>query len=395
VSAPLEALARTVGPETAAAARGDPLLERYESGLAGLLAVDQVIAFGFARHSLIALLQGLGLRRGDHVLLSPLTCKVVPLALQSLGLIPAYADLMPDAINLEASGVASRLTPEVRAIVFQRTYGSAVGASQVAALAAKVGVPLVEDCAHSLPTRGPVTGATAAIFSNNLLKPLPVGSGGLAATGDGALARRVRQLRDALPRPGWVGDTSLGLARWAQRHVLGPRTYWPLLALRRRLDRGDESLALEIRREIERTATQPSRYQLRIGVAALSSVRANADHRRAACEAYREALTERPGLSMPAPVTDEPLLYFPVLVPHKSALLAEARRRHLEIVAWPGSTPIYPIERADALNRYGYAPGSCPGAERVARSLVGLPTDPRISPPHRARIIDLVAGWRR
>jgi dTDP-4-amino-4,6-dideoxygalactose transaminase len=95
-------------------------------------------------------------------------------------------------------------------------------------------------------------------------------------------------------------------------------------------------------------------------------------------------------IDIPAIDPSLPLYYFPVLVRNKSALVQAARRRGIEIIAWPRSPPIYPIEDAARLPQYGYEPGSCPVADATAGRLVGLPTHRRISARHLARIVELL-----
>jgi dTDP-4-amino-4,6-dideoxygalactose transaminase len=45
---------------------------------------------------------------GDEVVLSPLTCKVVPLALLALGIRPVYADIAPRSLNLDPERAEGR-----------------------------------------------------------------------------------------------------------------------------------------------------------------------------------------------------------------------------------------------------------------------------------------------
>jgi perosamine synthetase len=78
------------------------------------------------------------------------------------------------------------------------------------------------------------------------------------------------------------------------------------------------------------------------------------------------------------------------LVKRKDELLREARRRRLEIIAWPLKTPIYPVEDESDLPIYGYDPGSCPVAEMIASRLIGLPTDVLIGERHRWAIVELL-----
>ena len=85
-----------------------------------------------------------------------------------------------------------------------------------------------------------------------------------------------------------------------------------------------------------------------------------------------------------------PLYYYPILATHKPALLEAARRRRLELIAWPLSTPIYPIERVAELEQSEYTPGSCPHAELTANSLCGLPVALTSSRASAERLIALL-----
>lgn len=371
-------------------------MSRYEHAFAELVGTRHAVAFCYARTALQAVLRALGLRPGDEVLLAPLTCKVVPLAILSLGLRPAYADVSEDTLNLDPVGASRAAGAHTRAVVFQHTYGSPGGSDAVAEVAARLGVPLIEDCAQCLPHRiaGRLPGGLgiAAVFSNNLGKPLPAGSGGVAVTGDSQLAGRLRELRDDLPTS-WAGaDLRLRAERWLHTRILRPETYWALYGLYRTVSPAYRvrPLAAELAGEVTGAARRPSRYQLRLGEAALVGVRTNAEHRRAACEDYLRGLRDAPEVRLPAAAAAEPLYYFPVLVERKRQLLREARRRRLELVPWPVSTPIYPVEDAAALSAYGYARESCPVAEAVAGKLVGLPTRGGVTADHRRRIMDLV-----
>jgi hypothetical protein len=95
-------------------------------------------------------------------------------------------------------------------------------------------------------------------------------------------------------------------------------------------------------------------------------------------------------LEMPCAGSTEPLYFFPVLVKRKEELLRKARRKRLELIAWPLKEPIYPVETESQLSTYGYEPGSCPVAETVSRHLIGLPTDVRTGARHRQAVIELL-----
>jgi perosamine synthetase len=303
---------------------------------------------------------------------------------------PVYADISAETLNLDPRRVESAIGPATRAILFQHTYGHPAGVEVVAGIAARRNLLLVEDCAQCLPYAAggdhleiekrpgrPAGGwGQAAIFSNNLLKPLPAGSGGVAVTDDHRLAAAVRERRDRLPRRGRLAEARLWAERQLHRHLLGPKLYWPLFEISRSFDAGYRTrpLAEEIAGEIDDRACQISDSQARTGLSWLARLPAIAARRRSNCAGYADALRGIKGLKTPCAGAAEPLYYFPALVDGKRELLRRARRRLLEIIPWPLETPIYPIEREADLPAYGYSPGSCPVAEETARRLIGLPT---------------------
>jgi perosamine synthetase len=355
----------------------------YEEAFAGLVGASHAIGFGYARHALIGVLEAAhscGFGAGDEVILSPLTCKVVPLALLSMKLKPVYADISAETLNLDPRRVESAVSPATRAILFQHTYGHLAGIEAVAGIAARKNLLLVEDCAQCLPYASdgyyPGKWGQAAIFSNNLLKPLPAGSGGAAVTNDHRLAAAVRERRERLPRRGRLAESRLWAERQFHRRLLRPALYWPLFDVSRAFDSSYRTrpLAAEIASEISDRAFQISASQRRAGLSWFARLPAIAARRRSNCAGYADALRNIKGLKTPFSWASEPLYYFPALVEEKPELLRLARRRLLEIVPWPLRTPIYPIEREADLPAYGYSPGSCPVAEETARRLIGLPT---------------------
>jgi dTDP-4-amino-4,6-dideoxygalactose transaminase len=371
-------------------------LAAYEAIFARLVRTNHAIAFAYARHGLISILSAAGLGEGDEVVLSPLTCKVVPLALLSLHLKPVYADISPGRLNLDPRRLESVIGPATRAVLFQHTYGSSVGVEAVADVAELNKIVVIEDCAQCLPyaegDRSPGSWGRAAIFSNNLLKPLPAGSGGIAITKDSELARQIREARSHLSPRGTLEEILLQTEVWLHRFVLRPALYWPLFRLNAKFDQSYKTrpVDVEIAHEITKKAHRVSGFQTREGTRWLDRVAAIAEHRRLCCVEYRNALTGTKDLDLPAAGTSQPLYYFPVFVRNKERLLEEARKRHIEIIAWPKKTPIYPVECERDLLRYGYEPGNCPVAERAAATLVGLPTHEKITNEHRKRIIDLL-----
>jgi dTDP-4-amino-4,6-dideoxygalactose transaminase len=377
------------------------LVATYEQLFTNLAVPKRAIVFTYARTALRSILLAMGMGRGDEIVLSPLTCKVVPLALLSLGLKPVYVDISANTLNLDPQRVASAIGPATRAVLFQHTYGSSAGVEAIAKVAAHQKLPMVEDCAQCLPyatdDRFPGSWGQAAIFSNNLLKPLPAGSGGVAVTNDGELAQKIQEIRDGLPERGKYSDIMLRLEIWIHKYMLRPALYWAFFSLYRKFSPSYRArpVDVEIMDEVTSKAYHVSPYQMREGARWLRKLASNAAHRRLCCAEYTQALRNFKGLNLPAAGMSQPLYYFPVLVGNKEELLKKARRRRIELIAWPTRTLIYPIENKQDLPAYGYEPGTCPVAEEVATQLIGLPTHCKITTQDRNRIVDLLTSQTR
>jgi dTDP-4-amino-4,6-dideoxygalactose transaminase len=362
----------------------------YERQFAERTASPFAVAFTYARTALAAILEAAGLVPDDEVVLSPLTCKVVPLAILGAGLRPRYADIRPGSLNLSVAALAGATGERTRAVLFQRTYGNASGVAETAGFAREHGLLFVEDSAQCMPTPAAWCG-DAAIFSNNPGKPLSAGSGGVAVIRDGGLAERVTAARAALPVAPRRAALQSRAEAWIRNRLLGPALYWPAFRLNRRLAATyrPRPLAIELADEFKGVAARINGTHARAGLAALAQADAIARHRIACCDHYGRALDDVRALELPVR-SGEPLYWFPVLVPRKDELLRKAQRRRVEIVPWPVRMPIYPLTDPAALANYGYQTGSCPVAEDVARRLVGLPTHPLVRERHRNAVIALL-----
>jgi dTDP-4-amino-4,6-dideoxygalactose transaminase len=365
-------------------------VELWERRFADDTGSPAAVSFTFARTALAAVLRSAGLEPGDGVVLSPLTCKVVPLAILSAGLEPVYADIDPDTLNLDPAAIRNANGNRLRAVLFQRTYGGSGGVREALDAARSRGLLMVEDCAQCMPVPGNWIG-DAAIFSNNPGKPLPAGSGGIVVMRDGALAAKVKEKRDRLPRTGTLGAVRSHIEALVRNRLLRPSWYWMAFDLNRMIDASyrPRTREVEIADEFDAVAGRINDSQARAGIGMLGRAGHIAAHRVACCEDYARLLGDA-GKSPPGVDVTKPLYYYPVMAERKTELLERAKRDRAEIVAWPMSTPIYPVEDAAALGTYGYTAGSCPRAERTAQRLVGLPTHPLVEGADRENIAGVV-----
>ncbi len=156
------------------------------------------VANGTAALHLLCSASGLG--RGDEVIVPSLTFVATANAVAYTGARPVFADIAGlDAPWLSAEACAAAITPQTKAIMAMSYGGHPGQIEELAELAQRHDLLLLEDAAHGAGGRlrgrhlgrfG--LGGAFSMFSN---KNLAVGEGGLLITDDHSLAERMRLLR--------------------------------------------------------------------------------------------------------------------------------------------------------------------------------------------------------
>jgi dTDP-4-amino-4,6-dideoxygalactose transaminase len=153
------------------------------------------------------------------------------------GLTPVFADVDPVTFNTTAAAIGRAMTSRTVAVVPTHLWGLPCDIDDIASVAARQGVIVIEDCAHALGAlyrERPVgTFGDAAIFSFQTFKPLNAYGGGMAVVRDTALAARVARLAECDPAPSlkrvrqrlWQGR----VMRLATRPDVFKWTLFPLL----------------------------------------------------------------------------------------------------------------------------------------------------------------------
>ena len=131
---------------------------------------------------------------GDEIITAPITDmgSVVPILLQNC--IPIFADV-DDTYNMDPADVEAKVTPRTRAIIAVHLFGNACRIDEIAAIARKHKLMLIEDCsqAHATKYKGRWLGewGDAACYSLQQSKHMTTGDGGMAITNDDELHRRM------------------------------------------------------------------------------------------------------------------------------------------------------------------------------------------------------------
>lgn len=141
-----------------------------------------------AVHIAVAALQ---LRPGTEVITAPITDMGTLTGILYQGLIPVFADVDPETLNLDPSSVERAISPRTGAIVAVHHSGLAADLNALLHVSQGHGIPLIEDCAqaYGCEYQGALTGRSGALntFSLNHFKHISTGSGGMVLTDDSGL----------------------------------------------------------------------------------------------------------------------------------------------------------------------------------------------------------------
>ncbi|MGH9317403.1 MAG: DegT/DnrJ/EryC1/StrS family aminotransferase [Thermoanaerobaculia bacterium] len=214
-----------------------PRVKRFEQEFAAAVGAPHAVAVNSCTAALHLAVEALGLKAGQAVLVPTMTFAATVEIVLYIGGIPLLVDCDPVTGNMDLEDAArklevlraGKLPPQIPGgapvvgMIPVHVGGMMMGVSAVRAFAEKNGLWVVEDAAHAFPAAWrPRAGAawqrcgegTAAItcFSFYANKTITTGEGGMAVTGDAALAERMRLMSlHGLSQDAWgryAGGTS-------------------------------------------------------------------------------------------------------------------------------------------------------------------------------------------
>ena len=330
-----------LGPEVAA----------FEREFAAYCGVAHAIGVNSGTSALHLALLAAGVGAGDEVVTVPFTFVATAAAVLYAGARPVFVDVDPDTLTMDPELVEAAITPRTKAILPVHLYGQAADMAPILAIAARYGIPVIEDAAqaHGAEYGGRRVGSlgTMGCFSFYPGKNLgAAGEGGAITTDDDQLAHTIRLLRD------WG-------AKEKYRHVMRGFNY-----------RLEELQAAVLR-------------------AKLIELDNWTEARRTHARAYREALG-RVGVSVVAERSGGRHVYhvFAIRTPHRCAMIESLTGGGIGTgIHYP-----IPVHLQEAYRDLGHGIGSFPVAEAAAHEVLSLPIYPELTEAQRGLVVDAVAA---
>lgn len=181
-----------------------PKTLEFEERFAAYCGARYCIGVGNGTDALELALRGMGVQKGDGVLLAANAAMYGTTAALAVGAEPLYVDVDPEFGLLTNAAIEEALGSGLvapRAIIVTHLYGQLADIEAIIAIGARFGIPVLEDCAQAHGARasnGRRAGSfgAASAFSFYPTKNLgAIGDGGAVCTNDSGIAERIRQLR--------------------------------------------------------------------------------------------------------------------------------------------------------------------------------------------------------
>lgn len=176
-----------------------PEVAELEEKLAMYTGAKYCISCANGTDALQIALMALGVGPGDEVITPGFTYIATAEAAAILGAKPVYVDIDPRTYNLDPALLEAAITPRTKAIIPVSLYGQCADYDAINTIAAKHGIPVIEDAAQSFGAtyKGRKSCSLTTIATTSFFPSKPLGGygdGGAIFTNDDELAKIMRQI---------------------------------------------------------------------------------------------------------------------------------------------------------------------------------------------------------
>jgi UDP-2-acetamido-2-deoxy-ribo-hexuluronate aminotransferase len=177
-----------------------PEIFELEERLAEFVDVKHCIGVSSGTDALLVTMMALGIKAGDEVITTPFTFIATGEMIALLGAKPVFVDIDPRTYNIDPNKIESAITLKTKAIMPVSLYGQCADMDAINTIAAKYGLPVIEDGAQSLGAtyKGKQSCALSTIGCTSFFPSKPLGGygdSGACFTDDDNLAKIMREIR--------------------------------------------------------------------------------------------------------------------------------------------------------------------------------------------------------
>lgn len=175
-----------------------PKVKEFEDRVASYLGVKHAIAVTNCTCALHLSLLGLGMGKGDEVLVADYTFPATAHAVLYCGAEPVFVDVDPRTYNINTEEIEAKITDRTKAIIPVHTFGQPAEMDRIMEIAEEHDLLVVEDaaCALGAKHKDEFAGTIGDLgcFSFHARKGITTGEGGMVTTNDLGYAEKVRHL---------------------------------------------------------------------------------------------------------------------------------------------------------------------------------------------------------
>lgn len=176
-----------------------PEVAELEEKLAAYVGAKYCITVANGTDALQIAQMAFGIGPGDEVITPGFTYIATAETVALLGAKPVYVDIDPRTYNLDASKLEAAITPRTKAIIPVSLYGQCADFDAINGIAAKYGIPVIEDAAQSFGAsyKGRKSCNLSIVACTSFFPSKPLGcygDGGAIFTNDDELAKIIRQI---------------------------------------------------------------------------------------------------------------------------------------------------------------------------------------------------------
>lgn len=316
--------------------------EEFEAALASYLGAQQVVVNSSGTAALHVALMAAGIGPEDEVITTPLSYVATSNAILYVGAKPVFVDVEPSTGLMDVSKVEAAITQKTKAILPVHLYGQMIDMRALKQITDRHQLVIIEDACHAIESERdhvrPGALSFAACFSFHAAKNLSCGEGGAISVNDRDLAERLRLYSDAGVKKGG-GNRSM--ITFGYKYSI-------------------------------------TEFQVALLINQLQRIEQMWEKRRTVYEKYVNGLKDT-GVEFPHQVANAKNAY------HMFVLWGmrggrDALRQALNDKDIPTSVHYNPIHLEPYYReRFGYAPGAFPVAEKIGESVLTLPLYPSMT----------------